>query len=104
MIYLATAIINPWHTDKKHPWKEIYQEEWTWGNNNLNILIDFYPRNLFKFELDINWRGHDHAGPEFDITVLGLGFKIGLTDVRHWNYDKNRWVDYSNKEEVKEWW
>lgn len=32
-----------------------------------------------------------HAGPYFDLTILGLTLIVNYYDRRHWDYDLNRW-------------
>jgi hypothetical protein len=56
----------------------------------------FDPDELIDFTLDLNWRGHDHAGPRFELSILGWFFSLKLYDTRHWNYDKNRWETYND--------
>lgn len=105
MIYFNFTIQNPWHTDKRQPWKDIFQGQWKiTRNKNFEFRLDYYTYDWFEFGLNTRWRGEDHAGVAVDIRLFGLGVSVGVSDQRHWNYDKNRWVDYSNREEVKEYW
>ena len=46
---------------------------------------------LIEFDLDLNWRGHDHAGPRLELSLFGYFFAVKIYDNRHWNYDENRW-------------
>ena len=71
-----------------------------WGKENLlkflqykayNIELSFYICNLFCVCLDLHTTGRDHAGPQLEIVILGLGFRCGIYDTRHWNYQKNCW-------------
>lgn len=105
MIYFNFTIQNPWHNDKKHPWRDLYQGEWTvTKNKTLGIRFDFYTWDWFEVGINTRWRGQSHAGPSINLRFFGLGFTIELTDNRHWNDDENRWVNYDNLEEVKKWW
>ncbi len=52
--------------------------------------------SIIEFDLDLNWRGHDHAGPRVEISVLGFFFSAKIYDSRHWDYDKNRWSSYDD--------
>jgi hypothetical protein len=56
----------------------------------------FDPDELIEFDLDLNWQGHDHAGPRLELTVLGWFFSTKLYDTRHWDYDNNRWATYND--------
>lgn len=47
--------------------------------------------HLIEFDLDLNWRGHDHAGPRLELGLFGYFFTVKIYDNRHWNYDGNRW-------------
>lgn len=105
MIYFNFTLQNPWHSDKRSIWKDIFQGEWRiTENKRFNLRLDYYTYDLFEFGLNTRWRGEDHAGVGLDLRVLGLGLYLGIRDRRHWNYDKNRWVDYTNEAEVKEYW
>lgn len=46
---------------------------------------------LVNLELDLFWRGHDHAGPSILIELFGYMFHAKIYDSRHWNYDKACW-------------
>lgn len=105
MIYFNFTVHNPWHTDKTSPWKDLFQGSWHITNNKVfEFRTDFYTYDWFEFGLNTRWRGEDHAGVRLDLRVFGLGLHLGVSDQRHWNYDENRWVDYTNPEEVKEYW
>ena len=58
---------------------------------------------LFVSELDLEWSGSDHAGPQFDLNLFGYELSIGISDTRHWNDDADRWVDYNNPDDAKYW-
>ena len=49
------------------------------------------PSTLVSFDLDLRWRGRDHAGPQFALNVLGFWIEANITDERHWDYEKNTW-------------
>lgn len=48
------------------------------------------PINILLIELDLNWKGQDHAGPRFELEILGYVIILNLYDKRHWNYSENR--------------
>ena len=50
--------------------------------------------NLLLFSLDLSWRGHDHAGPEFHVELFGFEATVKIYDNRHWNYNKGTWQRY----------
>lgn len=105
MIYFSFAIQNPWHNDKSSPWKDLGQGDWPiTKNKTFEWGIDYATWEWFEIRLDTRWRGQDHAGPRFDIRLFGFGLRLGVSDNRHWNTDENRWVDYSNPEEVERYW
>lgn len=105
MIGFNFTIQNPGHNDKKHPWRDLFQGEWMLSKNKtFECIVDYYTYDWFEVDLDTRWRGEDHAGPRIALRILGFGVRVALRDNRHWNYDKNRWVDYSNEEEVKACW
>ena len=51
----------------------------------------FDPDRVIDIDLDLNWRGRDHAGPKLELSVLGYYFSVGIYDNRHWNHNENRW-------------
>jgi hypothetical protein len=102
MIRLHFSLANPWHNEAKYPWRDLYQGEWQiTKHKNLEIGFFFYMYKLFEFDLDIEWRGNDHAGPKFEFCILGLEFRIAMPDTRHWHYSENRWIDYNDPEEMR---
>ena len=105
MIYFNFTIQNLWHNEVKRPWRDLFQGEWSLTKNKtLELRFDFYTYDWFEFGLNTRWRGEDHAGPRLELRLLGLGMFIGIRDRRHWNRYVNRWVNYDNENEVKEWW
>jgi hypothetical protein len=46
---------------------------------------------LFKIDIELSFRGKDHAGFRFEFVILGLEFSLYFYDCRHWNYDKSAW-------------
>jgi hypothetical protein len=69
------------------------------GDKILEIGIYKYAWDLFEISLDLRWRGSDHAGPSFEINVLGYTARIGISDKRHWNSETNSWCNY-DKEDI----
>jgi len=48
---------------------------------------------LTGLNLDISFRGKDHAGPSLEVSLLGIELSLQIYDNRHWNYDKETWVE-----------
>jgi hypothetical protein len=44
----------------------------------------------------------DHAGVSLNIELFRRFLHVNIHDNRHWNYEKNRYVNYDDIEEVKE--
>lgn len=41
-----------------------------------------------------NTRKQDHAGFNFNLTILGLTINFSILDVRHWDIKNNNWYEY----------
>lgn len=54
---------------------------------------------LLDFQLDLSWRGHDHAGPSLNLGLLTWEFNINIYDHRHWDYEKHTWEVYDGSRE-----
>ncbi len=54
-----------------------------------------------SFKWDINT---DHAGVMLELSLFRHFFIINFYDNRHWNYEKNRYVNYDDPEEVEKYW
>ena len=54
-------------------------------------ITKFPAYQLLDISLNTEWRGSDHAGPRFEIDILGLFFGIGIYDTRHWDYESDCW-------------
>lgn len=57
----------------------------------LELQVFRYSYNLLELVIDFNWKGQDHAGPSFEIGVLGWYFTASLPHNYHWDYEKNDW-------------
>ena len=92
MFKLDFSITNPWIY---HPWRSIWQRTWpVTRHRTLEICVDRYADHIISLKLDSTWRGHDHAGPQFEVRVFSLGLMISLPDNRHWDYNINCWENY----------
>ena len=89
MINININIRNPW-VDRFENIKNFsgrVTENKTW---EVEILKTY---NLFRFDLQYTVR-QDHAGPSFEIGLLGWEFRVSVHDNRHWNYSTNDWEVY----------
>jgi hypothetical protein len=97
MMYFQIALSNPFKHD---PFKSYWQKDILVTKNKiLEIGIYKYAWDLFEISLDLRWRGSDHAGPSFEINLLGYTARIGISDKRHWNSETNSWCNY-DKEDI----
>ena len=62
-------------------------------SKNKSLEIELVRGNSL-FGLNLMWtlRGH-HAGVHFNLSLLTYNFSISFYDVRHWNYEKNIWLE-----------
>jgi hypothetical protein len=89
MIRFSFGIAN-WR--KPCEFRNIYNRAWTVSRNRtLEIQFDHYDYELLGLSFDLRWQGQSHAGPDFELNILGWCFRIGLPDNRHWDYKNNSW-------------
>lgn len=89
MITCSFNIANPF---KHQPFKNYWQKDISLTKNKtFDIGFYRYAWNLFEFQLDLRWQGHDHAGPSLELGIFGYTFRIGVSDNRHWNSITNCW-------------
>lgn len=55
---------------------------------------------LLSLEINISFRGCDHAGPEIALSIFGYEFEIRLYDIRHWDYDACAWEAQQTEEQT----
>lgn len=95
MIYFKFSIKNPFHNEKKNPWKNYFQDEKQISEHKvLEYEFSKYMFKLFDLELETSFTGCDHAGPKFTLTILGYTVSVGIYDTRHWHFDEERWMNY----------
>ena len=58
-----------------------------------SLELQFYRCGAYLIDLDMSlcFTGFDHAGPHFDLGILGFYISVGLPDCRHWDTVNNRW-------------
>lgn len=76
-------------------------------NKSFEIQFEFNRRwndfnvDLFNFKFKVNRKG-DHAGLDVTFELFEkLFLNIHLYDIRHWDYDNNKWCTYSDSEEIE---
>ena len=93
MIEFRIAVKSPF---RKENFKNIFSKTVQLSRNKFfEFEIIRYKRYLFEFNLDINWRGQDHAGPNLEIGIFGYSVCVRIYDSRHWNHIKNTWEVYN---------
>ena len=65
-------------------------------HKNLEIQVSFWSGvdEFFSINLDTHLTGRDHAGPQFDLTILWFYVSVKLYDDRHWDDANERWEVY----------
>jgi len=106
MISFRFDIKNPFWRSKMNRWHRVYFEynRTITKNKTFELCVNRHAYWIFEFDIDLESSGNDHAGPRFNINLFGYCLSIELRDNRHWNDEKDRWVDYTNEEEVKKYW
>lgn len=56
------------------------------------FIIRFYLLGLFDLNIYKN-KECDHAGSSFNLNILGLDLEYENKDVRHYDYDNDKWED-----------
>lgn len=93
MIEFRIAVKHPF---RKENFKNIFSETAQLSRNKFfEFEIIRYRHYLFEFDLDINWRGRDHAGPNLEIGIFGYSICLRIYDSRHWNHIENTWEVYN---------
>ena len=89
MIRFIFSIAN-WR--KPCEFRNIYNRAWAVSQNRtLEIQFDRYDYDLLGISFDLRWRGQSHAGPDFELNILGWNFRISLPDNRHWDRETDDW-------------
>ena len=72
--------------------RNIYNRAWAVSQNRtLEIQFDRYDYELLGLSFDLRWSGQSHAGPDFELNILGYNFRISLPDNRHWDRETDTW-------------
>ena len=96
MIRVGFAISWPWRwTVKQQHFVAVSRRVAAHKTFELQISR-FDPDHVLDVDIDLNWRGRDHAGPRLELSVLGYYFNIQIYDNRHWDHDLNQWEKYND--------
>jgi len=89
VISFRFSVANPF---KHESFKDYWQKDISISKNKtFEIGFYRYAWDLFELSVDLRWAGSDHAGPSFEINLLGYTARIGISDNRHWNSTTNSW-------------
>lgn len=94
MFRLQLDCINPFHKEDEdfESTDFVYWENKITTNKAIDFQISkFQAYHLFEFDLSIRFDGEDHAGPYLMMSFMGFFFNLKLYDIRHWDYDNDRW-------------
>lgn len=101
MIYFGFNLSWPFKYDP-HYQKNYFNKVWNVAKHKaFEIQISRMGDDIIGAHLNLTFK-QDHAGLAFDLYLFRRVFMINFYDTRHWNYDKDRWVDYKNPEEIEE--
>jgi hypothetical protein len=90
MINIWLAVRNPFRVQ---PFRMVwFRDRKLSQNKTVEFQISRYAFNWLELQLDLNWRGTDHAGPWFMIGFFGWQLDIRMCDRRHWNNETNNWA------------
>lgn len=99
MIFLSFDISWPFKWDVNFQKDYIEFDKKITKNKALSVQLSRMGNNLLGFELNYCPFGSDHAGLIIDLSLLRHHLIINSYDIRHWNYDENRWETYPGERE-----
>jgi hypothetical protein len=92
MITFNISIANPF---KYKEFRNLWHRSWAvTQDRTVEVQIYRYTYNLLEFGLDLRWWGDDHAGPKFELGVLGWYVEIGLPSNHHWDRNTSKWEQF----------
>ena len=99
MIYFNFKLDNPFRHNKTKSKDYVYKERVIAKNKSVELQISKWgaASSLFTLELDLRWKGQDHAGPSIMIEVWKYFFNLKIYDHRHWDYENQTWEVYSEE-------
>lgn len=85
---------NPFdHNDFKNLWSRAWHPA---KHKAVELQFVKYAYNFFELNIDINFKGEDHAGPRFELNLFGYTVMVSVYDTRHWDYETNDWTIYDD--------
>jgi hypothetical protein len=89
MIRFRFGVASPFRYEK---FRNIWDRNWAvTKNKTLELQFYWFAYELISCDIDLAWRGEDHAGPSFELNILGWNFRIALEDNRHWDEERHCW-------------
>lgn len=103
MFNLSFQLNWPWFKYSDELSKDYFYKYWgVTKHKTLEIQLSRGGNTLVGADFRWNTRC-DHAGVMFTIDLFCRFLHVSLCDNRHWNYEKGRYVNYDDPEEVAEW-
>lgn len=73
-------------------WFSFYRHGKINEDRSWEVQLDHFGfSTLLSFELNCSLRGSHHAGPAFEITLLGFMFRVEAPSNHHWDYENDCW-------------
>ena len=103
MINFSFNINWPWFKYSDELSKTYFYKSWRVNKNKtLEVQLSRGGNNTLV-GFDFSWDTRcDHAGVMLELNLFRHFFVIHFHDNRHWFYEKNRYVNYDDPEDVKE--
>ena len=101
MFWFHLRLRNPFNKRDDAYIHNYYNKVWRiTKNKSIEIQISRWNNltNLIDIQFNIEPSGHDHAGADFNVTLLHFYAMIHLYDRRHWDYDNNCWREVYREE------
>lgn len=104
MINFSFNVSWPWFKPIEDWQKDYFCKTWNLTKHkSLEIQLSKAGKTLIGF--DFRWDSRcDHAGLMLDLSLFRHFFIINFYDNRHWNHEKDRYVNYDDPTEVEEYW
>jgi hypothetical protein len=104
MLSFSFNISWPWFSKIDDWQKDYFCKAWKVSKHkSIEVQLSKAGKSLLGF--DFRWDSHcDHAGLMIELSLFRHFFIVHFYDGRHWNYEKDRYVNYDNPEEVEEYW
>ena len=100
MIYVEARLSWPWFKDIEQT--DYIEKTWKVSKNkSLEVQLSRGGKDLIGFDIRFTMR-QDHAGLMLNLDFLRYFFVVNFYDGRHWNYEKNRYVNYDDPQEVED--